>query len=203
MRDHHLFPRALGGGPDRFGAQRRLGEPGEAVEYRELGARRARHAIARNGGDARRRAGHQRGEAGRGLRWKSGNDVVGNRAAFDQLGEIGQFPLPRHFQREGGNGAVPGEDDRFARVLAEDRARLAVKRDRDRDQQDEKRTAARDHHWENSAVAGKRPDDCVTAPCAALRQGSSSPCTYRFWAAVAAWCRPRRATVKLCPCLWR
>ena len=201
MRDHHFFPRALGGGPDWLSAQRRLGEPGEAVEDRELGARRARHAIAGDTGDARRRARHERGKARRGLRWKSGNDVVGENAAFDQLREMGQLALLEHFTHERWDGAVPGEDDRFARALAEDRARLAVERDGERDQQDEKRTAARYHHLENSAVAGKRPSDRVIAPCAALRPGKSCPYICPSWAMAAAWYRPRLATAKLCPCL--
>ena len=118
-------------------ARRRNGasaKSGEAVEDRELGARRARHAIAGDAGDARRRAGHERGKARRGLRWKSGNDVVGESAAFDQLGEIGQFPLPHHFQREGGDCAVPGEHDCFGGALSENRARRDVEKDGERDQ---------------------------------------------------------------------
>ena len=134
MRDHHFFPRALGGGPDRLGAQRCLVETGEAVENGELGARRARHAIAGDAGEARRRAGHKRGKAGRGLRWKSGNDVVGDSTVFNQLGEIGQFPLPYHFQREGGDCAVPGEHDCFGGALSENRARRDVEKDGERDQ---------------------------------------------------------------------
>ena len=55
-------------------------------------------------------------------------------AVFNQLGEIGQFPLPYHFQREGGDCAVPGEHDCFGGALSENRARRDVENDGERDQ---------------------------------------------------------------------
>ena len=91
MRNDDFLAASLGGRPNRFSAQWSAGKTGETVEDCKLIARRARHSIAADTRQTRRRAGHQRGEAGCGLGWKSSHDIVRKGAPFDELGEVGKF----------------------------------------------------------------------------------------------------------------
>ena len=121
MGDHYLFAGASGCGPDGLREQRRRRKPSHAVKNRILGAGLARHSIAANAGNARWRAGHQRGKAGRRLRGKSGSHIIGKSTAGNELCQIGQLSLPSQFIDKGWNRAVPCEHDRF-RGLAVSRA---------------------------------------------------------------------------------
>ncbi len=117
VRDDGFFTAALRRRPDRFGAQRRAGKAGDAVEDGKLIARRAWHAIAADGRDSGRCAGHKRGEAGRGLRRKNRYDVVRYGAAVDEFAKIGQFSCAQHFPNECWHDAVPSQDDGLLRAL--------------------------------------------------------------------------------------